>query len=91
MKGPEREDLIGWVTQCWKEIDKGIIVNAFKKARLYDYQLKVEARVEPNEVDDASSHLNDYDIDDPYLDEIEEEILYRSDLILESELINRSK
>ena len=34
LKGPEREDLISWVTKCWSEISPKIIQNSFQKAKL---------------------------------------------------------
>ena len=83
LRGPEREDVIKWIGEAWREIDTQIIINAYKKTRLYDSQLRTEERVHTKEVSEVIQGLDEFDIDDPYLDDAELEIFYGSDLEFE--------
>jgi len=61
-------------------------MNAFRKARLYDDQLRSEERVLREEVDEAIFHLNGFEDDVSYLYDVGEEILFSCNLIFEDEV-----
>ena len=75
MKGHEREDLLAWTVKSWSEIDCDIVRISFQRAKLNSIR---DSGGE--EVQDALEHLNNFDIDNPYLDEVEQEIVDQSEL-----------
>ncbi|RZJ99489.1 MAG: hypothetical protein EOO43_26255 [Flavobacterium sp.] len=84
MRGPEREDLIKWVVGCWKSIESNIITNSFIRAGINASSI-AEERDEEAEVAQVLQDLDEFDIDNPYLDDLELQIFYNSDLIMDDE------
>ena len=84
LTGPEREDFITWVGQSWRGLDVEIIHNAFRKARFLEPIIKNGPMVYfSDEVIKVIDDNEEIDIENPYLDEFEQQYWDNSELIHE--------
>ena len=69
--------MIKWVGDSWREINIDIGINSFKKAGLIDTEIEIDIK---DDVGVVLKDLDDFETDDPYLDDLELEITYLSQL-----------
>ena len=79
IRGPERSDLIKWVGDAWRDISEEIIINAFMKSKLLENHKDIPQSFQ-QEAAQIPTNLDEMDIDNPYLDYIEEEWIDNSEL-----------
>ena len=91
IRGPDREDVIRWVGISWKGITVENMNKSFQKPKLLDYHHIIQHNVDMLDISMAETideSFNLLDFDDPYLDDVEQEYLNHSELMLEGENID---